>query len=135
MLIDTYRSMIVRFASQVTRGFFSPPLSALLPCLFAAKENLWDQGSTVAKSEKFWRATGQSNLVQAEWKPDCLHSVVSMKAKLWKLLLCSQPFFLGNLLDTYQLLHMIVELVYNPSDIFRCKLSYSFKQTAYFPYM
>ena len=42
MLIDTYHSMIVRFASPATRGF----LSSLLSPLFTAKENLWDQGVT-----------------------------------------------------------------------------------------
>ena len=41
---DTYRSMIVRFASLATRGFLSPLLS-LLSHLFAMKENLWDQGT------------------------------------------------------------------------------------------
>ena len=44
MLIDTYRSMIVRFASRVTRGFLSP-LCLSLDILFMAKENLWDQGT------------------------------------------------------------------------------------------
>ena len=42
MLIDTYRSMIVRFTLPATRGFLSPLLS--LCSFFAAKENLWDWG-------------------------------------------------------------------------------------------
>ena len=45
MLIDSYRSMIVRFAVRVTRGFLSPLLCLSLDILFMAKENLWDQGS------------------------------------------------------------------------------------------
>ena len=45
VLIDSYRSMIVRFASRVTRGFLSPLLCLSLDILFAAKENLWDQGT------------------------------------------------------------------------------------------
>ena len=45
MLIDSYCSMIVRFASRVTRGFLSPLLCLSLDILFAAKENLWDQGN------------------------------------------------------------------------------------------
>ena len=43
MLIDTYRSMIVRFVSPATRDFLLPLLS--LSCLLVVKENLWDQGS------------------------------------------------------------------------------------------
>ena len=43
-LIDSYRSMIVRFASRVTRGFLSPLLCLSLDILFAVKENVWDQG-------------------------------------------------------------------------------------------
>ena len=43
-LIDTYRSMIMRFTSPATRGFLSPLLP--LSCLFATKENLWDLAST-----------------------------------------------------------------------------------------
>ena len=39
----TYPSMIMRYASPTTRGFLSP-LLFLSSCLFAAKENLWDQG-------------------------------------------------------------------------------------------
>ena len=42
MLIDSYRSMIVRFTSWVTRGFLSPLLCLSLDILFVAKENLWD---------------------------------------------------------------------------------------------
>ena len=45
MLIDSYRSMIVRFVSQVTRGFLLPLLCLSLDILFEAKENLWDQGN------------------------------------------------------------------------------------------
>ena len=41
MLIDSYRSMI-------TRGFLSPLLCLSLDILFAAKENLWDQGTYAA---------------------------------------------------------------------------------------
>ena len=44
MLIDSYRSMILRFALPATRGFLSQLLSLSLSRLFAAKENLWDQG-------------------------------------------------------------------------------------------
>ena len=44
MLIDSYHSMIVRFAPPATRGFFSLLLSLSLSGLFAVKENLWDQG-------------------------------------------------------------------------------------------
>ena len=51
MLIDTYRSMIVRFTSPTTRGFLSPLLS--LSSLFAAKENLWDQGSCCCTQRNF----------------------------------------------------------------------------------
>ena len=43
MLLDTYRSMIVRFASPATRGLLLPLLS--LSCLFTSKENLWGQGT------------------------------------------------------------------------------------------
>ena len=50
MLIDTYRSMIVRFASPATRGLLSP-LS--LSSLFAAKENLWDQGTKTSIKNVF----------------------------------------------------------------------------------
>ena len=49
MLTDSYRSMIVRFASWVTRGFLSPLLCLSLDILFVAKENLWDQGTTTQK--------------------------------------------------------------------------------------
>ena len=44
LLIDSYRSMIVRFASRVTRGILSQLLCLSLDILFAVKENLWDQG-------------------------------------------------------------------------------------------
>ena len=47
MLIDSYCSMIVRFASRVTRGFLSLLLCLSLDILFAAKENLWDQGRAI----------------------------------------------------------------------------------------
>ena len=47
MLIDSYRSMIVRFASRVTRGFLSPLLCLSLDILFVAKENVWDQGKEI----------------------------------------------------------------------------------------
>ena len=40
---DSYRSMIVRFASPATRSLLLPLL--FLSFLFAAKENLWDQGT------------------------------------------------------------------------------------------
>ena len=46
MLIDSHHSIIIRFALPATRGFLSPLLS-LSSCLFAAKENLWDQGSSL----------------------------------------------------------------------------------------
>ena len=45
ILIDSYRSMIVTFASPVTRGFLSLLDFPSLSRLFAAKGNLWDQGT------------------------------------------------------------------------------------------
>ena len=44
MLIDTYRSMTVRFTLPTTRGFLLSLLS-LSSRLFTVKENLWDQGN------------------------------------------------------------------------------------------
>ena len=45
MLIDSYRNMIVSFASPATRGFLSPFLS--LSCLVSSwrKKTSWDQGT------------------------------------------------------------------------------------------
>ena len=57
MLIDSYRSMIVRFASPATRGFLSPLLS-LSSRLFAVKENLWDQGNEVLEMNGEREANG-----------------------------------------------------------------------------
>ena len=42
---DTYPSMIVRFALPATKGFLLAVSFSLLSRLFAAKENLWDQGT------------------------------------------------------------------------------------------
>ena len=53
MLIDSYRNMIVRFASQVTSDFLSPLLCLSLDILFPAKENLWDQGKSDRQGSKF----------------------------------------------------------------------------------
>ena len=62
--------------------------------IFSCIENLlkvacvFSQSCAVAKSEQFWRATGQSNL--AGRMEDCSTSesvVVSTKTKLWKFLL------------------------------------------------
>ena len=50
MLIDSYSSMIVRFASPAIRGFLSPLLSLSLSPLFMAKENLWDQDTCLLDS-------------------------------------------------------------------------------------
>ena len=51
---DTYRSMIVRFASPATRGFLSLLFSLSLSQLFAAKENLWDQGTNIHGMADIW---------------------------------------------------------------------------------
>ena len=45
MLIDTYRSMIVRFISPLPEVFSHRFFLSLLSHLFTAKENLWDRGS------------------------------------------------------------------------------------------
>ena len=46
MLIDSYRSMIVRFASRVTRGFLSPLLCLSLDILFAGERKPLGPGYT-----------------------------------------------------------------------------------------
>ena len=88
---DSYRSMIVRFASWVTRGFLSPLLCLSLDILFAAKENLWDQGNLCPD----WQAvciavlvvsTSYGNAVWGNWK------VIFCWAKVLKLDILSTSF-------------------------------------------
>ena len=60
---DTYRSMIVRFTSPATRGFLLPLL--FLSRLFAAKENLWDQGIL---TPRFWSWACHPTYMAASYK-------------------------------------------------------------------
>ena len=53
MLIDTYRSMIVRIVSPAIRGFLLPLLSQSCLLSLCTKENLWDQDMTVWNCRNF----------------------------------------------------------------------------------
>ena len=85
ILIDTYRSMIVRFASPATRGFLSPLLPSMSR-LFVAKRNLWDQGRLMQPLESQYWVT-QSLRRQTSCSDRAAHIVTGKKYKQSKPLL------------------------------------------------